>query len=109
MKLHVLETFDEGEFTLANRIHVKRYYTAPKTQSDSTLYDHCTKIHDITIETKRGSIALVHGLAQCSDVFMEMALTLALNGYFVHMVDLEGAGYTAGSRVNGLSVEKFHH
>lgn len=51
----------------------------------------------------------MHGLAQCSDVFFEIALTLALNGYFVHMIDLEGSGYTAGSRVSGLSIEKFHH
>ncbi len=40
---------------------------------------------------------------------MEMALTLALNGYFVHMIDLEGFGYCAGSRITNLAIEKFHH
>lgn len=52
---------------------------------------------------------MIHGLNQCSDTFFEMALHLALNGYFVHMIDLEGSGYCAGLRVNGLKVEKFHH
>lgn len=40
---------------------------------------------------------------------MEMALTLALNGFFVHMIDLEGSGYSAGNRINNLLIEKFHH
>jgi hypothetical protein len=38
-----------------------------------------------------------------------MALTLALNGFVVHMIDLEGFGFTAGNRINNLSIEKFHH
>lgn len=109
LKLQALETLDEGEITLANRIHILRKYVAPKTQTDSSLYEHTTKIHDITIEQKRGSIALIHGMNQSCDVFMEMALTLAMNGYFVHMIDLEGAGYSAGSRIGNLTVEKFHH
>jgi alpha-beta hydrolase superfamily lysophospholipase len=40
---------------------------------------------------------------------MEIAFTLALNGYVVHMIDLEGSGYCAGSRITGLTVDKFHH
>ena len=63
MRLQTLETFDEGEFTFANRIHVLRKYVSPKTQTDTTLYDYTTKIHDITIEKKRGSIAIIHGFA----------------------------------------------
>lgn len=48
------------------------------------------------------SVALVHGMNQCSDVWFEMAYTLALNGFVVHMVDLEGYGYSAGNRVSNL-------
>jgi hypothetical protein len=109
LKLNVLESFDEGEFVLANRINIKRSYVSAKTQSDPASYDYVTRIHDVTIEKKRASIALIHGFAQCQDVFMEMALTLALNGFFVHMIDLEGSGYSAGNRINNLSIEKFHH
>lgn len=68
-----------------------------------------TKIQDVTIEEKRGSIVLIHGFAQCSDVWFETAFQLALNGYIVHMIDLEGNGYCAGNRVSGLAVERFHH
>lgn len=66
-------------------------------------------IQDVTIEQKLGSIVLIHGFAQCSDVWFEAALQLALNGYVVHMIDLEGFGYTAASRITNISVEKMHH
>lgn len=42
-------------------------------------------------------------------MWFEAALQLALNGYVVHMIDFEGYGYSAGSRISKLSVEKFHH
>lgn len=109
LKLNVIESFDEGEFVLANRISIKRGYVSAKTQADTTSYDYVTRVHDVTIDKKRGSIAMIHGFAQCSDVFMEMALTLALNGFFVHFIDLEGSGYSSGNRINNLSIEKFHH
>lgn len=38
-----------------------------------------------------------------------MAFTLALNGFFVHMIDLEGFGYSSGNKVTGITIEKFHH
>ncbi len=31
LKLNVLESFDEGEFVLANRINIKRSYVSAKT------------------------------------------------------------------------------
>lgn len=40
---------------------------------------------------------------------METALQLALNGYVVHLIDLDGNGYSAGQRISGLSVEIFMH
>lgn len=40
---------------------------------------------------------------------MEMALHLALNGFIVHAIDFEGAGYSSGNRINNLGIEKFHH
>jgi len=50
LKLNVLESFDEGEFVLANRISIKRGYVSAKTQTDTTCYDYVTKVHDVTIE-----------------------------------------------------------
>jgi alpha-beta hydrolase superfamily lysophospholipase len=33
-----------------------------------------------------------------------MALTFALNGFIVYMVDLEGHGFTAGNKISGLKI-----
>jgi alpha-beta hydrolase superfamily lysophospholipase len=52
---------------------------------------------------------MIHGFAQCSDVWFEAAFQLALNGYVVHLIDLEGYGLSSGSRICKLKVEKFHH
>ena len=38
-----------------------------------------------------------------------MALQIALNGFEVHLVDLEGFGMSGGARIVHLSIEKFHH
>lgn len=47
----------------------------------------------------------MHGLGQSSDVFIETALSFALNGFVVHMADLEGHGFTAGNRLDSQSIE----
>jgi pimeloyl-ACP methyl ester carboxylesterase len=52
---------------------------------------------------------MIHGFAQCSDVWFEAAFQMALNGYVVHLIDLEGYGLSSGSRICKLKVEKFHH
>jgi alpha-beta hydrolase superfamily lysophospholipase len=52
---------------------------------------------------------MFHGIGQCSDIFMELALTLSLNGIVVYMIDFEGFGFSSGNKVTGLSIEKFHH
>jgi len=54
-------------------------------------------------------VLLIHGFAQCSDVWMETQVNLAMNGYIVYAIDLEGYGYSAGARITGLSIEKMHH
>jgi len=63
----------------------------------------------VTKVTKRASICLIHDKARSSDVFIELSLHLALNGFVVYMIDLEGSGYSAGNRINNLTVEKFHY
>lgn len=34
---------------------------------------------------------------------------MALNGFVVHLVDLDGFGYSGGTRVVGLSIDRYHH
>lgn len=108
-KLNVLELFEEGEFLFADRIKVRRYYAPCTTSSDSEMYCYLTELSDVTVSQKHASLAMIHGFAQCSDTFVEAALHFALNGYYVHLVDLEGFGFSGGCRINRLTIEKFHH
>jgi hypothetical protein len=63
LKLHFLETIDEGEALLADRISILRKYVAPKTDSDASMYNSYTKVHDVTIDQKKGSLVIIHGFA----------------------------------------------
>jgi alpha-beta hydrolase superfamily lysophospholipase len=108
-KLNVLELFEEGEFILADKIKIRRYYSNCPTSPDPDMYCFLTEISDVTIQQKHASLAMVHGFAQCQDVFIEAALHFALNGFYVYLVDLEGFGFSGGCRVNKLTIDKFHH
>jgi hypothetical protein len=48
-KLNVLESFEEGEFLLAERIKFRRYYAPCPTSPDPTMYAYCTEISDVTV------------------------------------------------------------
>lgn len=106
-RLHALESLDEGEITWNGKIKILRKYVCGKTQ-DSSFYDYYTRVEH-TEQEKRGVMLLVHGFAQCSDVWMETQVQMAMNGYVVYAIDLEGYGYSAGARVTGLSIDKMHH
>ena len=106
MRLNVLETFDEGEFVLAERLKFIRGYV--NDTKDQTMFTHHTKIFDVTLSQYRGSIGMFHGFAQCQDVFFEIALQYALNGFVVHLIDFEGQGYSGGKRISGLTIERMH-
>ena len=61
--LHVLESFDEGEFVFASKIKfIRKYVSDPR---DPTMYTHYTQIFDCTIPDYRGQIGIFHGFAQC--------------------------------------------
>jgi pimeloyl-ACP methyl ester carboxylesterase len=53
-------------------------------------------------------MGLLHGFAECSDGFLESAINYALNGLSVHLIDQEGFGFSAGSRIDGLRIDKMH-
>ena len=62
MHLNALESFDEGEFTLANRLRFRRYYVTNSTCCDG-MYTYCTEIVDMTALKYKGSIGMAHGAA----------------------------------------------
>ena len=48
MGLNALETFDEGEITLAGKLKINRYYKRCQTHKDDNMYCYLTDIVDTT-------------------------------------------------------------
>lgn len=46
-------------------------------------------------------LGMIHGFAESSDTMLEPAFGYALNGILVHLIDLEGYGFSAGVRISG--------
>lgn len=44
----MLETFEEGEFLLADKIKFRRYYAPCSTATDPEMFAFCTEISDVT-------------------------------------------------------------
>lgn len=60
-------------------------------------------------EDLKASIAIVHGFGENSDVFLESAIIYALNGLDVHLIDLRGYGFTAGSRMMQHKISDYQY
>ena len=43
----------------------------------------------------------MHGFSEESDIWLESAYQLALNGFLVHICDLDGYGFSSGARGSG--------
>jgi acylglycerol lipase len=50
----------------------------------------------------------VHGFGECSDGFLESAYNYALNGIAAHLIDLDGFGFSGGSRIERLYIDVMH-
>ena len=101
--LNALENQEESEITVAKRIKIRRYSADCKTHPEKGMNAFMTEFMDLEhAENYKGSIGIIHGMAQCSDSFYEIAFHLALNGFIVHLVDLEGFGFTSGCRIMAL-------
>lgn len=108
--LNALENLADGEVTLAQRLKVRRHYAPNKTHPEGNMVCMVTEVTDITQAGKyKANVGIVHGMAQCSDPFIEPAIHFALNGFRVILVDLQGFGFTQGPRILRLSIEIFHH
>ena len=108
MRLNVLEKFEEGEFIFAKKLKFIRKYL--HCTEDPVMYSLYSEIYDHTLSSEqlKGSVAIFHGFNQCQDVYIEIGLQFALNGFVVHLIDFEGFGFSAGKRVTGLNVERWH-
>ena len=70
-----------------------------------------THIRDTSLfdEDIKATLCIVHGFGECSDIFLEPAMTYAMNGLDVHLIDLRGFGYSAGTRCGGNKILDYHH
>jgi acylglycerol lipase len=56
----------------------------------------------------RGTVAIVHGYGECSDIHLENAIQLALNGFDVQLIDLRGYGLSGGFRMSLNRIHDYH-
>ena len=57
----------------------------------------------------RGTIAIVHGYGECSDIHLESAVQFSLNGFDVHLIDLRGYGSSGGFRMTCSRIHDYHY
>ena len=55
-----------------------------------------------------GTLAMLHGFGENSDLFLESGLQFALNGFDVHLIDLRGFGQSGGSRMTINRIQDYH-
>ena len=53
-------------------------------------------------------VGLVHGFSEDSDQWLELGYQMALNNILVHIIDLEGFGYSSGQRCLGPIIPNLH-
>jgi alpha-beta hydrolase superfamily lysophospholipase len=51
---------------------------------------------------------MVHGFGEYSENYFELAYQFGLNGFDVHLFDIEGFGYSSGSRFRGPNIQSLH-
>jgi alpha-beta hydrolase superfamily lysophospholipase len=54
-------------------------------------------------------VLIIHDFARVAANMFELALQLVLNGYVCMLVDMEGMGYSGGTRVTKMSLENWQH
>lgn len=71
-----------------------------------------TKIYHQLLRTstpeQKASIVFIHGATQHSTCYMEAAQSFADQGFFVHLYDYKGHGYSSGERY-GCTLEDLQH
>lgn len=87
----VLKDFNHGTIELDDVI-IKREYI--ESFKDGINISH-TEIKHKT-DPPKATIAIVHGLGQNSDLFIEYGIQFAMNGYKVQAIDLRGFGWSGG-------------
>ena len=86
------------EIILGGRVKIVRRYVPTKSylEGSFTLYTHITPNNEYEFETigtrrsTKASIVILHGNSENSDMFLEVGIHHALNGFEAHLIDLKG-------------------
>jgi acylglycerol lipase len=105
--LDCIEELYVGE-TMVGTLKIERKYVP--THGVDMFCMH-TRVRDTSLfeDDYKATIAIVHGFAENSDIHLESAMTYALNGLDVHLIDLRGYGFSGGSRCGGNKVSDYHY
>ena len=109
-----LEAFTEGTFRVGKLKVERRYirnesFVEEKKKGLGDKYTFYTRMTNTENQDNPvAQIGFVHGFSECSDTWFEMAYQLALNNFDVHMIDLEGYGWSAGARGKGPKIPNLH-
>lgn len=108
-----IEDLHEGE-RWVDSICISRKYIVThcnKGVVDSKMFLMHTNVRDTSIadEQLHGTMAIVHGFAENSDVHLESAMQYALNGFDVQLIDLRGYGMSGGFRMTNNWVHDYHY
>ena len=87
--LNAIELIKDEEYYVG-KIKIKREFVTKDHLKESFLFH--TNVQDSSIEDNKfkATMLILHGFGENSDMFLESALTFALNGFDVHMIDLTG-------------------
>lgn len=95
-----IDCWNEGELEVGEVIFSREYIT-----SEGNQIRICHTEVNHKQDKPKASIAIFHGLGQNSDLFSELSIQFAMNGYKVHMVDFRGYGWSGGNRAEYTLVE----
>lgn len=97
----IIDHWNEGELDLGE-VKVTREYIHTE-HGALTRICHTEVFHK---ENKpKATIAILHGFGQNSDLFMDLAIQYAMNGYKVELIDFRGYGWSGGNRGHFTLIE----
>jgi acylglycerol lipase len=95
-----VEGFHEGTLEIQDVV-IKREYI--DTEGEMIKISHTEICHKT--ESPKATIAMFHGFGQYSDMFLEIGIQFAMNGYKVQLIDFRGYGWSGGRRLEYTLVE----
>jgi alpha-beta hydrolase superfamily lysophospholipase len=96
----LIEDWNDGTIEVQD-ILLKREYIDAKGEQIRLNYTEIMHKND----KPKATIAILHGFGQNSDLFVELGIQFALNGYIVQAIDFRGYGWSGGRRVEHTLIE----